>query len=185
MRHIGMTLLAALGAAACVRAPNITVVDRRTALEMQAGGEYRALEMDLRRAAIPPGAVPLTRPETAAVDTSESPVDEFARIYGSARSDAELLDSLLVRRCIGEGLDGLLVETPATCTGVDDPASVGALVARANRDRRQMWAWMARLRPGLADEDVRREWRKVHLSEVVCGGQVQAENGSWEVKRCD
>jgi len=182
-----LLVLVPVAIASCVRAPNVTVVDRRTALELQAGGEHRALEMDLRQAGLKPGAAPLTRAEieAAGLDTSASPVDEFARIYGSTRSDAEQIDSLLVRRCVGEGLEGLLVETPATCTGDEDPGAAGPVVARANRDRRQLWSWMARVKPGLVEEEVRREWRRVHLAEVVCGGQVQGENGVWEVKKCD
>jgi len=177
-----LPLLAIAALVACVRAPNVTVVDRRTALELQAAGEYHALEMDLKRAALQMGATALTREEAG---LGEGPIEEFARIYGSARSDEELVDSLLVRRCIGEALDGLLAETPNTCVGNDDPEAVASVVARANRDRRQLWSFMARMRPGVSEEDARREWRKVHLAEVVCGGQIQAQDGAWEVKRCD
>jgi uncharacterized protein YdbL (DUF1318 family) len=61
---------------------------------------------------------------------------------------------------------------------------VGASVARVNRDRRQLWAWMAGQRSG-SEDAVRKAWRRNHLAALPCGAQVQDDDGGWEVKRCD
>lgn len=171
--------------ASCVRA-NVTVVDRRTALEMQAAGEYRALEMDLRQAGLTPAAVPLTRSEleTAGTDRQASPIDAFARVHGSVKSDSELLDSLLVKQCVGEGAEGLLVATPDRCPEDQDATEVAELVARVNRDRQQMWEWMLGVRPGVDARALRERWRAARMNEVPCGGLVATADGGWTQKEC-
>ena len=61
---------------------------------------------------------------------------------------------------------------------------MSALVERANRDRLQIWEWLKAQRPQRTLDEVRRAWREVHLRGVVCGGQVQAGDGSWTAKKC-
>jgi len=179
--------LASITGAGCFRPPTVTLVDRKTALEMQAAGEYRGLSADLVQAGLSPRATPMTRAqvEAAGADTSRAGFDSVVQAYTSIRSDADVLDDLLVRRCIGEGTDGLLVETAPTCAGTYDPSTVSAAMQRTNRDRRQLWTWMASQRPGLTEEDVRKGWRKQHIDGVVCGANVQTDSGEWEARKCD
>lgn len=174
-------------AVSCVRPPTVVVVDRKTALEEQAAGEHPETERRLAQSALSPRPLLMTRGqiEAAGPGASQSSFDVVVRTYQSLRTDQPLVDALLVRRCIGEGLDGLLVQTRETCVGEVDPAVLGALVQRVNRDRRQLWAFMLSRAPGATEEQVRASWREKHLPLVVCGGQVQQADGTWGVKRCD
>lgn len=174
-------------AVACVRPPTVVMVDRKTALEEQAAGEYPDRERALVQAGLSPRPLAMTRGqiEAAGADTASSPFEAVVRTYQSLRTDQPLVDALLVRRCIGEGLDGLLVQTRETCVGEVDPSVLGPLVQRVNRDRRQLWAYMLSRSQGATEEDVRRSWREKHLPLVVCGGQVQQADGTWETRRCD
>jgi len=184
---LGAAPLVALAFAGCIRPPAVTLVDRKTTLEMQAAGEYRGLEVDLQQAGMSPRATPMTRGqiEAAGADTSRAGFDTVVQAYTSIKSDVDLLDDLLLRRCIGEGTDGLLLDTPNTCAGSYDPSTANAALQRANRDRRQLWTWMASQRPGLSEEDARKGWRKQHQDVIVCGGNVQTDAGTWEAKKCD
>lgn len=166
----------------CIRAPAVSIVDRRTSLEIQAAGEYRALENDLIQAGLSPAPAMITRGEIETITTTRTSFDEVVEAYQAIQLDSEIIDSLLIRRCIGEGLDGLLVETPSTCVG--DTTAFGPLVERVNRNRRQMWRFLAQLKPDVSEEAIRRAWRETHLSTVVCNGQVQQADGSWGVKEC-
>jgi uncharacterized protein YdbL (DUF1318 family) len=103
-------------------------------------------------------------------------------VYGGLRSQADLVDGWLVRRCVGEGLDGRLVETPKSCVGAWDTAIASPVVQRVNRDREQLWRLLRKDR--VTDEEVRRAWRRRHIEAVACGAQVQVEGGVWDVKRC-
>jgi hypothetical protein len=176
----------ALALAGCIKPPDVVVVDRATALEAQAAGEYPELERALRHAGITPKGADFTRGQltAAGVDTSRTEMDEVLRIYSEVQTDAQLVDALLVRRCIGEASDGLLRETPSTCSGTVDVAEASRAVQRTNRNRRQIWALMRAELKGATDEQVRRAWRQAHLIGVVCGGNVQRDDGSWEVKPC-
>ncbi len=181
---IGILLIAGLGAG-CVKAPDtVYLVDRKTVLEHQAGGELTALENDLNDSAIQPRCEPFTPGELEAAGVS-SGVLTVASLYAVTRSDSDRIDDLLVRRCIGEAADGLLEETPATCAGTVDEEALTRLVQRENRNRRQVWAYIQRQRPGVGEEEVRKVWRKNHLLQVVCGGQIQRDDGTWTIKRCD
>ncbi|MGM0576126.1 MAG: DUF1318 domain-containing protein [Myxococcota bacterium] len=171
----------------CVRPPDVIVADRDTALEKQAAGEYRGMARDLRHAGVSHRPEPYTRGELdeAGVDTGETKLDELLRIYSEVRTDADLLDDLLLRHCVGEGVEGLLVETPDTCTGAVDLGALRRAMQRANRNRRQIWTWFARRRPDATDEQIRRTWRANHLETVVCGARIERAEGAWEVKACD
>jgi hypothetical protein len=65
-----------------------------------------------------------------------------------------------------------------------DVAQVTRMVERMNRNRRQLWTWLGERVPGRSPEQVLATWREVHLEGVICGGQVQKTDGSWDVKRC-
>ncbi len=175
--------LAVSAAVACVRPPTVVLVDRKTALEEQAAGEYPDRERALAQSGLSPRPLLMTRGQIEAAGSSSS-FETVVRAYQSLRSDQPLVDALLVRRCLGEGLDGLLVQTRKTCGGEVDPSVIGPLVQRVNRERRQLWAYMLSRSQGATEEDVRRSWREKHLLLVVCGGQVQHADGTWGVKRC-
>jgi hypothetical protein len=164
----------------CVKAPDLVIVDRKTALEQQAAGSFRGLEDELERAGIVPGPVPLTgaQLETAGV-RPEAEADDAEGLPDALRADG-----LLVQRCIGEAKDGLFALTIDRCTGTIDVARVNRLIERVNRQRRQVWRWLAQRHPERSPDEIQRAWRKTHVEGVVCGGQMQTADGAWEVKAC-
>ena len=166
-----------LVASACVRAPNIVVVDRATALEMEAAGKYPRLDRELETAAIGGRPAPLSREQMEAAGQPRPKLDE------SETTDAERVDELLVIACLGEGFDGALVETQKTCA-VKNVPHLGTLLERANRDRSQVWEWLRTQRPARSMAEVRRAWREVHLRGLPCGAQLQRADGGWERKKC-
>jgi hypothetical protein len=182
-----VTRLALLGLAlsllpSCIHAPDVIIVDRKTALEQLATGTYRQLEDQLESAATPPRPEPLTRSETESAGVSALAQEE------TDRSEAAQLDELLKRRCVGEALDGTIAVTADVCRGRVDAAERARLVERVNRDRYQIWRELqTRGLPKGKERDlgkVRKAWRDAHLRAVVCGGQVQQSGGGWEDKKC-
>ena len=171
---------------ACIRPPDVVLLDGKTVLEEQASGELHPLENDLREEAIVPRGVELTRAQLdeAGTDLSRGTLSSVVRIHGLLRAEADAVDDLLVRRCVGEALSGLLVETPRTCAGRRQEGRVTATIQRVNRGRRQLWRYLHEQRPAASEADVRATWRRHHLRVVVCGGQVQADDGRWEVRGC-
>ena len=172
--------------AGCIRPPDVVLLDRKTVLEEQASGELYALENELREEVIVPKGVEFTRGELreAGADLSRGSLSAIVAVHAAMRSDLERVDDLLVRRCVGEAQNGLLVETPGTCAGRTHATRVSAAVQRVNRARRQLWRWMHEHRPESSEEELRERWRAHHLGTVVCGGQVQDGAGRWEPKRC-
>jgi Protein of unknown function (DUF1318) len=170
---------AALLLTACIHAPDIVLVDRATALEQQAAGSYERLEAELTSAAMQPRPAPLSPDQLEAAGHRPAPLVEEAE-----PTDAERIDGLLKQRCIGEALDGSLVDTHDRCPQTEDLPALLALVDRQNRERSQLWRAIAADRPQASSDDVRRAWRVVHLKHVVCGGQVQNDAGKWEAKKC-
>jgi Protein of unknown function (DUF1318) len=167
--------------AGCFNAPEIVMVDRATALEQQASGSFDELERRLDRAGIEPRPVPLTPEQLDALGIRPEPlVDE------SELTDADRLDGWLAQHCVGEGKDGLIVDTHThdSCQGAADVEEVEALVERVNRARRGLWTWMHAQRPDVAESDLRRAWRDNHLRNVVCGGWIESADGSWQGKSC-
>lgn len=179
-------LLPLLAASACIRPPDVVLLDRKTVLEEQASGELHALENELREEVIVPRGADFTRGQlrAAGADLSRGSLSTVVQVHSLVRSEAEFLDDLLVRRCVGEGVSGLLVETPRTCAGRTSAARVSASVQRVNRARRQLWRYLQALRPGATEEEIRETWRRHHLSTVACDAQIQSLDGSWETKRC-
>ncbi len=179
MNHRGLLLLAALAASGCIRAPEIVMVDRATALEEQASGSFKEVERRLARAGMSPTPVPLTPNQLEDLGLQTTPVVENA-----GRTQADRVDELLRRHCVGEGKDGLLVDTRRQCQAGRLSADDVALVERVNRARLQLWQWMRTIRPGVPEESLRRSWQQVHAEGVVCGGWVEAANGTWGEKKC-
>lgn len=179
---VAAALFASL-ATGCVASPTVVIVDKKTALEEQAAGSWKGLSSELDHAGISAQPVPYTRGELEAAGVPVGKGDE--ELAGEeATSDPEVIDQLLLRRCVGEKLDGSLDDTPATCTAPIEASRQSRLLERENRRRWQLWRFLAGGKSGKPITDVRTAWRKAHLGEVICGGQVEREGGGWEVKRC-
>lgn len=175
------TLVLAL-ATGCIGAPAVVIVDRRTALEQQASGSFRGLEEELEQSALSPRPATLTPAQLGAAGVQRAGLE--ASEQENAGNDPVVADTLLVKRCLGESLDGTLVLTVDPCTGTIDVPLVGRMIERINRERRQLWRWLAGQAPGSSEDTARTAWREIHLSGLVCGGQFQAAGGAWEIKRC-
>jgi hypothetical protein len=186
MRRRYYILLFVAYATGCIRPPDVVLLDRKTVLEEQASGELYPLENELREAAIVPKGEDFTRAQLqeSGADLSRDTLNRIVAIHGLLRAESEVLDDLLVRRCIGEARSGLLVETPRTCAGRANEARTSAAVQRVNRARRQLWRYIQEQGSGATDEEVRATWRRHHLQSVVCGGQIEVEAGAWGVKPC-
>src|SRR5262249_52492546 len=102
----------------------------------------------------------------------------------SELTEADQVDRLLRQRCLGEGKDGLLVETQESCTGAADAEEMERLVERTNRARGQLWKWMQSQRPKTSMKDVQSAWKSAHEAGLVCGGWRQRDDESWEAKSC-
>ena len=163
----------------CVSAPQVVVVDRATALEEQAGGSFDELERKLIRKGISPHPVPFTPEQLEALGIRPEEISNTSEL-----TEADQVDRLLRQRCLGEGKDGLLVETPDACTGAADPERIAQLVERGNRARTQLWKWMRDERPKATSNEVRRAWTTAHEEGLVCGAWRQKADGSWEAKPC-
>ena len=175
--RLGGLAIASLVAAGCIKAPTIVVLDRATTLEREASGEFPKLELQLLRAGTKPQPAPLTRDQLENAGMTKPLVAQVDH------SDAERIDELLKISCIGEAKDGGLVETKDRCT-VKDVPRVGMLLEKANRERMQIWEWLRGKRPGRSLVEVRRAWHDTHLHAIICGGNVQREDGGWESKKC-
>jgi hypothetical protein len=167
------------GATGCLKAPSIVVVDRGTALEQQASGSFDDVERRLSRAAATPRPAPLTPEQREALGLQRP-----GAVGGTHLTEADEVDLLLVRHCIGEGADGLLVHTPDACRGVPDPDAIMHAIDSVNRARRQLWRFMNTAREDASLDDVRRAWHEIHVAGVVCGGWIQADDGTWRAKSC-
>jgi hypothetical protein len=179
-RVVAFAILAVCpGVAGCFKPPEIVMVDRATALEQQASGSFDDLELKLDRAAIEPQPVPLTPEQLEALGIRPAPlVDE------SELTDADRLDGFLVQHCLGEGKDGLIVDTHDACRGGADAQEVQVLRERVNGARRQLWRWMHEQRADVPEADLKRAWRDNHVRSVVCGGWVEGSDGNWQAKSC-
>jgi len=186
IRYAAAWLLAALAAGGCITAPNVVLLDHKTALEQQAAGELHPLENRLLQEGIQPKAedIPGEKLEKAGAGSGEGTLGEVARLYSAVQSDADLIDSMLSARCLGEGTDGLLQPTPDACRREVDTAELARVVGRENMHRRQIWKVIARQKPGASADEIRDKWRRVHLQRVVCGGWIETAEGKWEAKPC-
>jgi hypothetical protein len=163
----------------CIRAPEIVLVDRATALEQQAAGSYAELERKLARATMAPRPAPLTPEQLETLGIAPpSLVDD------TERTDADRVDALLAQHCIGEAKDGLIVETHDACKGAADRAQANELIERTNSARQQLWRWMKERKHERSLDEVRRAWHGEHARGVVCGGWIQGDDGKWAEKKC-
>ncbi|HKO92907.1 MAG TPA: hypothetical protein VJU61_17245 [Polyangiaceae bacterium] len=169
---------------ACV-APNVVVVDQKTALERQAAGDYPALQNDLEQAGLSPAPEAFTREELAPGRERQGggALGELAELYAHGEADAEVIDRLLLQKCIGEATSGLLVARPTDCIGAADAAELVRVIGRENLHRRQIWQQLASERNANL-ERTRKQWRELHLEQVVCGGLVESRADAWGEKAC-
>jgi uncharacterized protein YdbL (DUF1318 family) len=172
-------LLSAVLVVGCFKAPEIVMVDRATALEQQAAGSFDELEQRLDRQAIEPHPVPLTPEQLETLGLRQAPPTDSKEL-----TDADRLDGLLAQHCVGEGKDGLIVDTRAACQGAEDVEEALVLLERVNRARRQLWRWMHERQSAVSVDDLRRAWRERHVQGVVCGGWVEGSDGTWQAKAC-
>ena len=180
-------VLVLVGMGGCITVPDVVLVENKTALEKQAAGEYRSLELELQRAALQGGPEHITKSQLEGknVDLRESTLGEIVRLYSSVQSDSERVDHYLVAQCIGEAKSGLLVETRELCTEDIDPVEVNSLLERSNRNRRQLWRdVIAKVTKNASEDSVRDAWRKRHLQRLVCGGLLEGDEG-WETRQCE
>jgi len=178
IRAVPLVVLA-VALVGCFKPPEIVMVDRATALEQQAAGSFEDLERELDRQGIEPRPVPFTPEQLEALGVRAAPlVDE------SELTDADRVDGYLAQHCLGEGQDGLIVDTSDACKGAADAEELAALVERVNRARRQLWQWMHEQRKDVSATELQRAWREGHLRNVVCGGWIQGTNGQWAGKSC-
>ena len=185
--RLGIVLVFAIAlAAGCVRAPSVSVVDTRTALEQQAAGEYHALENDLDQEGMSPGGEPIPAEQlTTEQGGASSPARaEAAQLYAAARTDADWIDDMLVAGCVGEATSGLLEPVTEHCNQPTNGAEVTRILGRQNLHRRQIWQLVRRRRPNASEAAIVADWRNLHLQRVVCGGLVQGNGGGWEAKKC-
>jgi len=176
--------LALVIAPGCVRAPEVAVVSQHTALERQAAGEYPDQEQELEAAAISPAPIPIPREQlqSGGEATGLGVVDDMV---AKAETDEARLDALLIARCVGEAQSGLCEVTPDRCQQEVDAGELTRLVGRINVHRRQIWTFIAQRSPGTSEAQAREQWRVLHMQRVVCGAEVQAKGGGWEVKTCE
>jgi Protein of unknown function (DUF1318) len=164
---------------------NVVVVDQKTALERQAAGDYDVEENDTEQAGLSPAPEAFTRDELVEGRDRQGrgALGELAELYASGESDAEVIDRLLLQKCVGEAASGLLVPRPTDCVGAADSTELVRVVGRENLHRRQLWQLLATERN--ADiERARRVWRKVHVEQVVCGGLLESGRDNWGPKPC-
>jgi hypothetical protein len=187
---LAASLLAVLGPAslallpACV-APNVVVVDQKTALERQAAGDYPALENDADQAALAAAPEPFAREELVAGREREGrgALGELAELVVLGESDSDAIDRLLLQKCVGEAQSGLLVPRPTDCVGSADSTELVRLIGRENLHRRQLWQLLATERKANVDR-ARVLWRERHAEEIVCGGLMESPRDNWGAKPC-
>jgi len=169
-------------ASACIKAPSIAVLDNRTALEVQAAGEYPVLEFAAADAALEPGPTPASAKEILSGSGLAAAAEDID-IFVVSESQARFIDTMLLLGCLGEGENGLLQYTPDRC---DDDVEVSELLraaSRANLHRRQVWEYLASKRSDGSIEAAKRAWRAVHLEQVRCGTWIEKGSG-WARKDC-
>jgi hypothetical protein len=174
-----IVLAVALAATGCIKAPELVMVDRATALEQQAGGSYAELEKKLAQAAVTPRPVPLTADQLEALGMAPVSLSDQTEM-----TDADRIDDMLRRHCAGEARSGLIVDTSEVCHGAVDRDELLARIDRVNHARGQLWRWMHEQRPELSVDELRSRWRKTHVTSVVCGGWIEGDDGTWAAKPC-
>lgn len=163
----------------CIKAPEIVLVDRATALEQQAAGSFSDIEKRLMQSGFSARPVPLTPDQLQTLGIRQPPLVDTTDL-----TDADQVDALLKQHCIGEARDGILVDTNKSCRGASDRGLAVKLIERSNQARQQLWRYLQSRQPATSPDALRRAWREAHVRGLVCGGWMQREDGSWESKGC-
>ena len=179
MKRAWFGVLAVAASVGCIKPPEIVLVDRATALEQQAGGSFPEIEKKLARASISPRPVPLTPAQIESLGLGAPALSDEHEA-----TDADRVDDLLERHCVGESKEGLIEQTQDACHGAVDQDDVVKLVDRVNRARVQLWRWMHEQKPDVALEELQKRWRAAHAAGVTCGAWVQGDDGKWAAKTC-
>src|SRR4051812_10168992 len=108
--------------AGCVKAPEIVMVDRAAALEHEASGSF---DEPLDHSVHAPDPVALTPGQLQALGIQPAQL-----VDASELTDADRLDGFLIQHCLGEGKDGLVVDTHDACQGAADADQLAALATR-------------------------------------------------------
>jgi hypothetical protein len=166
----------------CIKAPPIAVVDTRTALEVQASGEYPELEFEAADSALEPGPSPMSGKEIVS-QSGLAAAGHDLDLFAATLSDAQFIDSMLLLGCLGEGEDGLLKYTPERCGEEVQVSELLSTASRTNLHRRQIWEYLASKRPDRSTASARDAWRSVHLEQVRCGAWIE-KDGRWSKKAC-
>lgn len=176
---VALAAFLALTSVACIRAPEIVMTDRGTALEQQAGGSYQDIEKELNEKSIEARPVPLTPKQFEELGIKPLPLKD-----ATEATDADKVDALLQQHCIGEGHEGLLVDTHEACIGASDRQEAIALIGRVNQARIQLWRWMHDQKKELKETELQKNWHALHAKGVVCGGWLEDDTGKWDSKKC-
>ena len=177
-----LVLLVTLAGAGCIKAPPIAVVDNRTALEVQASGEYPELQFDSADAALQPGPSPVSAKGLVS-KAGLSAAGHGLDLFSVTESDAQFIDKMLVSGCLGEGEDGLLRYMPDHCDQSVEVSEILRAASRNNLHRRQVWEYLATRSEGRSPAAARDAWRSVHLEQVRCGTWIE-KDGAWVQKEC-
>lgn len=177
-----LVLVAVLCVHGCIKAPPIAVVDNRTALEIQAAGEYPVLEFEIADASLEPGPTPASAKEIAS-KSGLAAAGQDLDVFTISESQALFIDSMLILGCLGEGGDGLLEYTPDRCSEDIEVSELLRAASRTNLHRRQVWQYLASKREDASIQAATKAWRSVHLEQVRCGTWIE-QNGTWTQKAC-
>ncbi|MBW2703308.1 MAG: DUF1318 domain-containing protein [Deltaproteobacteria bacterium] len=180
----GLVVLLLVLAVGCISAPQVVLLDHKTALEVQAAGEFYALEGELLQAGMQARAEDIPGSKLQDAGKKKGPLGQLAQLSSSVVSDAVLVDELLRAHCIGEASDGLLVLRPDDCRMDVDASEQTRVLERQNLHRRQLWRSLGQLEPKAGQAEVKKAWRVRNLQRSVCGALVQQEDGKWEAKKC-
>ncbi len=180
-----LKILVFVAVAGCIKAPDVVIVDRHSLLEEQAAARMPVAESQVAQAGLSAGPLPLTPGELSVSGWhTDASHDAIAVLYSGWIDDAQMLDQLLTRHCIGEAADGTLISTSEACSGAIDLADVGRRLEKANRSRRQIWLYVQQQRQQASEADVRAQWRQARQKSLICGGWWQKDDQAWEAKTC-
>jgi hypothetical protein len=177
-----LALVGAFSVHGCIKAPPIAVVDNRTALEIQAAGEYPVLEFETTDAALEPGPTPASAKEIAS-KSGLAAAGQDLDVFIVSESQALFIDSMLILGCLGEGENGLLEYTPNRCSEDVEVSELLRAASRNNLHRRQIWQYLASKRENGSIQAATKAWRSVHLEQVRCGTWIE-QDGTWTQKAC-
>lgn len=178
-----VALLTASVATGCISTPPIAVVDNRTSLEIQAAGEYPALEFEGTDAALEPGPTSVSAKEIVSKGGLAAAGHDLD-LFSVSETQAQFIDKMMVFGCLGESDAGLLEYLPDHCADDVEVSELLRAASRMNLHRRQVWEYLASRRSDGSVTAARDAWRAVHLEQVRCGTWVERSN-RWEQKTCE